>query len=216
MRTPVSKLLLAVSLITSLISCQKEVNYATGTTANGGTGGTGGPSTNDIQGDYDFVGMVARTQSTVIVNTQGQQLKVVTISNYTTKNNTGFVKITSNQLISNNLGYSIDTMMRVKTYIDNTVIDDSDIPFVTSVAGSNSTSPYVRNSVDSITVSGALGAAPDPAGNVPTGPVGAKLSWSGDTLLLKIKTTFTQSITQGGTPGTLTGSVDGVTKLKKR
>ena len=215
MRTA-TKLLLLSSLIIVFTSCQKEVDFQT-RNSSGGTGGTGGTgNTNDIVGDYDFVGMVAHTQSTVTVNAQGQQLKAITISDYVTKSNIGTVKITSNQFITTGLGYSIDTVMNVKTYIDNVLFDDSDVPFVASVPSSSSTSPYVRISADSITVTGALGVSPDPSGNTPTGPVGVKLSWSGDTLLLKVNSSFTQSITQGGVPGIITGSVNGITRLKKR
>jgi hypothetical protein len=215
MRTTISKLLLVLNLIIAFSSCQKEVDYATGNGpgSSGGTGGTG--NTNNIAGDYDFVGMVAHTQAVVTVNAQGQQLKAVTVSDYATKNNVGSVKITSNQIITSGLGYSIDTMMNVKTYIDNILLDDSDLPYIMSAPPSGSTSSYVRNSADSITVTGALG-VPDPSGNTPSGPVGFKLAWSGDTLLLKMNTSFTQSVTQSGVPGILTGSVNGITKLKKR
>ena len=63
-------------------------------------------------------------------------------------------------------------------------------------------------------VTGVLG-VPDPSGATPTGPVGAKTSWSGDTLLLKMTSSFTQNISQGGVPGILTGFVNGIVKLKK-
>jgi hypothetical protein len=138
------------------------------------------------------------------------------VSDYVTQNNTGTVKITSNQFISSGLGYSIDTTMNEKTYQDGVLFDDSDFPFVVSVPASGSTSPYTRINTDSITTTGALGVAADPSGTTPTGLVGAKLSWSGDTLLMHVNTSFTQSITQGGIPGTITGSVDGITKLKRR
>jgi len=44
---------------------------------------------------------------------------------------------------------------------------------------------------------------------------GFKLSWSGDTLLLKTNTNFTQSVTQNGVPGTMVATVIGTFKLKK-
>jgi len=213
MRIATGKLLLGLSLIIALTSCQKEVNYAIGN-GPGGTGGSG--NTTSIVGDYDFVGMVAHTKSTVTVNAMGQELKSITVSDYVTQSNVGTVKITSNEFISTGLAYSIDTIMNVKTYIDNVLFDDSDFPFVGSVPPTSSTSPYVRISADSITVTGAIGVSPDPSGNTPTGPVGVKLSWSGDTLFMKINSSFTQSISQGGVPGTIVGSVDGITKLKKR
>ena len=216
MRIAISKLLLLSSLIVFFTSCQKEVDFQTRNTP-GGTGGTGGTgNTSNIVGDYDFVGMVAHTRSTVTVNVGGQELKTVTVSDYVTKNNTGTVKITSSEFISTALAYSVDTIMNVKTYIDNVLFDDSDLPFVGSTPPNSNTSPYVRNSADSITVTGTIGASPYPSGNAPTGPVGVKLAWSGDTLLFKVKTSFTQAVTQNGVTGILTGEVDGITKLKKR
>src|SRR5262250_317381 len=103
MRTRTIKLFLAASaFIIALTSCQKEADYAGSngnSTGSGGSGSTG--NTNDIIGDYDFVGMVAHTQSTVTVADQGQQLKAVTVSDYATKDNVGTAKITSNQFIAN-------------------------------------------------------------------------------------------------------------------
>ena len=208
-----AKLSILLTLIILFTSCQKEVNYANNNNP-GNTGGTG--NSNDIVGDYDFVGLAAHTNSTVTVSELGQVIKSVTVSDYVSQNNIGTVKITSGQFISSGLGYSIDTTMNVKTYQDNVLFDDSDFPFVISVPASNTTSPYSRITADSISVTGALGVAPDPSGSTPTGPVGVKLSWSGDTLLLHVNTSFTQSVTQGGIPGTITGSVNGITKLKKR
>jgi hypothetical protein len=202
------------TVIVTLVSCQKEVDLQPGPGSGAGSGGGG--NTNSIVGDYDFVGMVAHTQSTVTVSDQGQQLKGVTVADYVTKNNVGTAKITSSDFIATGLGYSIDTMMNVKTYIDNVLFDDSDFPYMLTVPPSSSTSPYVRVSADSITVTGAFGVSTSPSGATPTGPVGVKLSWSGDTLLMKINSTFTQNVTQNGVPGVVTGTVIGVTKLKKR
>jgi hypothetical protein len=60
-----------------------------------------------------------------------------------------------------------------------------------------------------------MGIPSDPSGTIPAGPVGLKLSWSGDTLLLKVNTSFTQSVSQGGVPATMIASVKGTFKLKK-
>jgi hypothetical protein len=107
-------------------------------------------------------------------------------------------------------------MMNVKTYVDNVLFDDSDFPYAVTSPQSNSTSPCARISADSITITGAFGASTGPSGSTPTGPVGVKLIWSGDTLLMKINSTFTPTVTQNGVPGVLTGTVVGITKLKKR
>ncbi len=129
---------------------------------------------------------------------------------------TGTVKITSSQFISTNVGYSIDTTMNSKIYLNGLLIDDIDLPFAATVPPTSATSTYVRNSADSITVTGSFGSSPNPSGNNPTGPVGAKLSWSGDTLIMKTAASYTQNISQGGIPAVFVGKVSAVTKLKKR
>jgi hypothetical protein len=205
-------LLWLLSLTIAFSSCQKEASYATNNNGTDNTGNSG--NTNDIKGDYDFVGMQAHTQSTVTVNESGQELKTITVTDYLTHDNVGTVTITSNQMNATGIGYSIDTVLNVKTYVDNTLIDDEDLPFSAAIPPASSNSSYVRNSADSITVTGPLG-FPDASGNIPTGDTGAKLAWSGDTLLIKISTGYSQTISQGGATGIITGSIEGIMKLKK-
>jgi len=202
-----------IAIIIILSSCQKEVSFDSSN--NQGNGGGTGNNTTNIVGDYDFVGMTAHTLSTVTISQAGQTMKTVTVSDYNTESNTGTVKITANQMISTDIAYSIDTMMNNKTYLNGLLVDDSDFPFQISSPPTSSTSAYVRNSADSITTTGALG-FPDPSGNTPTGSIGAKLSFHGDTLYMKVATSFSQNIMQGGVPAALTGSVVGISKLKKR
>jgi hypothetical protein len=194
--------------IVALASCQKEINYAI-------PNASPVPS-NSIVGDYDFVGLTGHTVSSVTVTDQGQTIKTVTVSDYVTKNNVGSTTITSNQFIGTGVGYSIDTTVNETTYVNNAQTAQFNVPFVGTVPPTNTISPYIQITPDSLTVTGDFGALPDPSGNVPTGPIGLKISWSGDTLFLKENSTFTQSVTQNGVPGVMTGTAIGVTKLKKR
>jgi hypothetical protein len=142
-------------------------------------------------------------------------MKAVTLSNYVTKNNAGTVKITATEMISNGIAYEIDTTMNVKTYMAGVLIDEQNLPFDMTAPATSATSPYTKISADSLTTTDAFGVT-DPAGGTPTGPVGVKILWAGDTLLLKVSTSFTQTITQAGMPATLSASVTGITRLKKR
>ncbi len=212
------KLLLISCVVIFLASCQKEISIELGNQGNGGTGGNGGGaggSNNSIIGNWNFVGMEAHTSSSVSITAAGEQLKTITTSDYITENNAGTVQITASQFITNGMAYSIDTTMNVKTYINGVLFDDMDMPFVASAPSSSGTSPYTRINNDSLTVTGAFG-VPDPSGSIPTGPVGIRLGWSGDTLLLKVSSSFTQTVIQGGVPATVTGSVIGITKLKRQ
>ena len=188
-----------------LTSCQKELDNS-----DPGTG-----NTNAITGQYNFVAMTAGTYSSVTVSLQGSELKAITVSDYVTQNNVGTATITSSDIIFEGVGYAIDTTANTKTYIDGTLADEADLPFVLTVSPANSTYPYTRVNNDSLSVIGTLG-VPNPTGAAPAGPVGVKFSWSGDTLLLSIASSITQNVSQGGVPGTLTGFVNGVAKLKKR
>ena len=196
----------AVALMVVLVSCQKEIDSGVG-------GGNG--SNKNIIGDWDFVGMTASTNATVTVPSPLGETKVVTTSAYRTENNTGTVKITGTEFIYNNFGYSIDTVMNVKTYMAGLLIDNTNMPFAITSPPLSDTTTYTKISSDSLNVNGFAG-VPDPTGMMPTGPVGVKIGWSGDTLLLKVQTTISQNINQGGVNATLSGSVNGVTKLKRR
>lgn len=221
MRTSTPKLLLLLTIIIGISSCQKEVSLqnSNNSGSSGGAGGTGGSggtnSTSNIEGDYDFVGMTAHTQSTVTVNEAGIEAKTVTTSDYATKDNTGTATFTSTDFTFTNLSYTIDTTMSFQLYQDNQLIDSETLPFTESAPPTTSTNPYVRVSSDSLTMTGPLGVASDPTGTPPTGATGVKLAWSGDTLLLKINGSFNQSITQNGVTGIIVGAVNGVVKLKK-
>lgn len=208
-------LLILSGFMLFLISCQKEVSFDN-STGQGGGGTGGGPGGNrSILGDYDFVGVIAHTNTSITVDAGGQQLKTVTISDYTGKNYAGTVKITSNQIIATDLSYLVDTMVNAKTYVDGVLVDDSNYPFTASIPPTSNTTPYVLNSPDSITVTGPFGIATGPSGTAPTGSVGERISWSGDTLIFRTSVSFTQSINQGGVPATFTGFIDATTKLKK-
>jgi hypothetical protein len=212
------KFLLISCVVIFLVSCQKEISIELGSQGNGGGGGTGGGTggnNTSIIGNWNFVGMVAHTNSSVSLTAGGDQLKTITTSDYVTQNNVGTMQITASQFISSNIAYSIDTTMHVKTYLNGVLFDEMDLPFVLTSPSSSSTSPYTRINNDSLTITGALG-VPDPSGSTPTGPVGVRISWSGDTLLLKVASSFTQTVTQGGVPATVTGSVTGITKLKRQ
>jgi len=211
------RLLPFTALVIFITSCQKEISADTlGNSGNGnGNGGNGGNNTNNIQGDYDFVGMVAHTNSVVTASQLGQTLKSVTTSDYVTENNAGTVKINANQFITTNMAFDIDTLMHNTTYINGVSQGTIDMPFVQTYPPTSSTASYVRNSADSITVTGTFGPSPDPSGNPPTRPTGIKLSWHSDTLYCKVVATVSQNINQGGIPATLVGSVNGTMKLKK-
>lgn len=196
-------------------SCQKEVDDLIGGNSNNQGGGS---NNTGIIGDYNFINLTAHTVAEVSVTDAGVNLKSITTSDYVTKNNVGTMKITATDMISTGVGYSIDTIMNVKTYLNGALFDDSQLPFTGTFPPTSSSSPYVKNTNDSITVIGAMGvpSGGTTGGAIPTGQVGFKYKWSADTLILTMNIATNQTVVQGGVPATVKSSVNGTMKLKKK
>src|SRR5438128_2457893 len=81
-----------------LISCQKEIS-------NQNTGST------NIQGNYKLLSITAHTKSTNRTTIGTDVAEATTYSDYITQNNSGTIKIDASTITSQNLSYSIDTIM---------------------------------------------------------------------------------------------------------
>jgi hypothetical protein len=216
--TALRNLLLICCSLGLLTSCQKELSFDDPVNPGGGTGNPGGggnPNTTSILGDYDFMGLRANTYAAVSITLLGETVKAVTTSDYTSQNNTGTVKITASSFVYNAVGYEIHSMANMKSYTNGVMDFEQDFPFDFISPPTTDTYPYTPITSDSLTISGPIG-VPNPSGGTPTGPVGIKTSWSGDTLLIRTRHSFSQNVIQGGLPAVMNVSVDGITKLKKK
>src|SRR5262245_44894708 len=101
------RLLILLPVIGLIIfSCQKEVDLQNDHPNTGGTGG----NTQSIIGDYNFVGIGGDTRSeTTVVDPFGTAVGVAT-SSYQSINNSGTVKLTSNQFTYTNISYEVNTI----------------------------------------------------------------------------------------------------------
>lgn len=212
------KSLFLISVLSVLFySCQKEANFQNpGSQGPGGSGGSG-TTNQSIIGDYNFVGISAQTKTTVTVSDPLGQLKTVTTSNYTSTNNSGTAKFTSNQMIYTNIAYAISLNSHVQLYLGGLLVNESDVPTDIPPAPISGTEDFVKNSNDSLTFSRPIFIASNPySSTVTPAPMGARISWLGDTLQLRIVTTLTGSISQAGIPADFSAFFDGVMKFKKK
>lgn len=192
-----------------LSSCQKEVGFGD-RDPDPGTG-----AANNILGDWKFVGMTGNSTTVSTATMAGDVMKSKSIMNYVTQNNSGSVKITGSQFIFTNLTYDINTTVNMTSYVNGILILDTDMPVATSFPLTNESDPYVRNTNDSLTLTASsLASAGAPVAPI-TAPLGMKISWASDTLLLKFHMIFTTTADYGGMPATVAGSTDGVLKLKR-
>ena len=149
--------LIAITAL-AISSCQKEVDFPPGQNPGTGGPGSGNPSgSNSIIGNYDFIKIYGHTYAKVAVNDGGDLAESVTVSDYYTKDNVGTVKITATDFVSIGLGYNIDTIVNVKSYINGSLFDDSDLPLVISSPPTNVTNSYTKITSDSIVLNGTFG-----------------------------------------------------------
>jgi hypothetical protein len=211
------RLLWLIPVITAfLFSCQKEVHLQD----DNNPGGNGGTSNNnkEIIGDYEFAGMAGTANTTVTVDEVIGQSKTVSTDKYATTNNRGQVKITSNKLTYTGFAYSISSSTHVKLYLGSLLIGEQDIPYAYDIPESAGENNYVKNSNDSLTFEKLLFVDSNPlqAGTLDPKPMGARISWKGDTLVLKINTIISGTVDQGGTVAKYSSVFDGVMNLKKK
>lgn len=168
--------LLAVFIGFSLIACQKESNDPNASVGN-------------IQGDYKFLGFQAKIINTQQYREGGVTEKAVSITEYTTKDNAGTVKIGPSTFTSSNMSYSIDTVAKFYMYSNNTLQDSLEFPFAYESEPYSSSTPYKLVGTDSIYFSAGTFFKDGTERDVQPG--GAKLQVEGNKL--HMLTTITQN-----------------------
>lgn len=159
------------------VSCQKELSMDSS---------LGGSNNASLTGNWKFIGMHSKTESIVELSDGIDVLKTITLSEYYSKNNTGTIVIDDSKMTGTNVGYEIDTIAKGFTYENNILIDTVSAPFYFIVPPTNSVSPYTRVSADSLYFTGGQFATlTGPA--TPTNPVGVRVQFKDDKILLTVK-----------------------------
>lgn len=207
-----------------MISCGKEVSFEQDSAQGGGPnppGGTGNNNNNNnnqnksIEGDWNFVGAVVHSESTTIASQGGIEIKSVSISDYTTEENTGSMKITSGEFIYDDIGYRFETSIKVKMYMDGVLFNEMSQPWDQVSPPIDYTSTYTRVNADSLTLnSGMVGSDPG-SGGPQSSVAGVRITWSGDTLVLKMSQVI-EPYSPPGAPGSMSGIIRSDIKLIKK
>jgi len=196
-------------------ACQKEIEFQDLNDPGGGnTGGVNG----ELVDDWNFIGLRAITNTAVTVTDAGQEVKAVAFSDYVTENNVGTLKVTDNQFIFSGIGHTVNDEVNIKLYLNGLLLDDADSAFNYTTPPSDNTIDYVRNSNDALTFTNAIFTLPDPAGggSAPAGPMGARISISGDTLYVTVKNSLDTTISQGGAPANLNAQYESTMRFTRQ
>jgi hypothetical protein len=205
----IKALLVGLSVGLFLVSCQKESDPPQ-------------ENKNDkIFGTWNFVGMNATIQHTMVAGVGASQEKLITSYPVVAEEPKGTVTIDATTFKSNGIGYSYKTIVKTQYYMGNVLQYSDDNPREGAMAPSNASTKYTMVGSDSMRLeSGVLSfdaaitggsAAPNQ-----TIPQGLKISWENDVLVLSTPIVFsgTQPV-PGGTTAQLSIQGTQVIRLKK-
>lgn len=142
------KISLFITVMVVLISCQKETSIDS-TDGVGGSGGSGGGA-NSLIGNWKFIGISASTESTVELTDGTDTEKTVTVSNYSSTNNTGTYNFTASKMSFTGVGYTINSNAMAYLYLNNDLIDSLQFPFSYTLPPSNGETAYKKVGSDSL------------------------------------------------------------------
>jgi hypothetical protein len=212
MKTIKTRTLFLLTVLTILFSsCQKEVSLQDDVNP------TSTPN-NAILGKWKFVGLNAKTITSISYVEMGMLLKAIALSDYDTKNNVGDLEITNDKFFFKGIGHTVSTDVEVQTYIDgvNYGTTMEHVDYTTDPA--DDTYDYVRNNNDSLTFINARAMLPDLSGGstpTPPGPIGARISIVSDTLFLVVESSMKNTALNAGVPTTYTAQFRSTMKFKR-
>jgi len=172
--------------------------------------GTGGAAPAALAGNWSFVSLTAHTQSTVTETGGGVTDKSVTISQYTTTNNSGLVTFSADSMYSKGVGYSVNTVAEGYEYENGVLLDSIGAPFTFTYPPTTSTAKYQLIGKDSLYFPGGGGLVSTPgSGGTPSSVAsGGHFVINGSTMTITVG--GSQSTTQSGGGITVTSQVQAV------
>lgn len=185
--------LLALVMI-GAVACQKEVDYVD-LPPNNNPNDPGNPSGNrSIIGDWKFVKLTGVSTSITELTQDGVTMRNVSVTNVDSKDEKGTQRIDETTLTTTGVGYSMSSVVTGETFINGISTGAVSLPMNFTAPPTSGTSKYKKVTADSIYVEGGI-LNVDLQDQVSSLPVGAKISWLGDTLVLHVKTSIVQEIT---------------------
>lgn len=218
------KALLLLTALFSLFffSCQKEIesgnNSNTGGSGGSSTGNTGGSNTGsnagDINGTWKFINFHAKTNVANEVSAAGVTMRTVTLSDYTTENNTGTITFTDQNMSYDNLSYSINTRARATMYQDGVLVDTFSMPMLATIPPTKGQANITKVGSDSLTFQNGSFMMNGVSQTANSG--GAKLRRDGDKLYMTQRVNQTENTIVQGQTAKSTQQAEVVITLQKQ
>jgi hypothetical protein len=170
-----------------------------------------------LKGNYDFLVLIAKTNVTVEATDGIRTDKMVSISDYVTKNNGGSVAIDASKFTSTGIKYSIDTTVTGYLYTGGVLDETTEAPFQFTAPPLNSVAPFRLAGTDSLYFSAGFVTAPSGDGQgLPSQESRARFVFSGDTLIMYQEHYSKSTVQDVGLVYTTTHQATITTKMKKK
>lgn len=198
-------------LIVGAVSCQKEVEDIDlgDDPFNPTPGNPSNPSSNNsIIGNWRFVKLIGVSTTMLEMTESGVSTKMVSITNIDSKDEAGTLKIDETTMATNGVKYSASTMVESTMYVAGIPVDNFSMPYDFVSPATSASTNYRKISADSIFVESSFMDLNQGGSPVQTLASGAKISWSKDTMILRMRGQQTQTIDDAGTPVKATAQFD--------
>lgn len=164
--------LIVVAFLSVVVSCNKEKDKLSSASA--------------IEGDWKFISISAKAQSTVSYRdpADGSNIQVVTNTDYTSTQNAGMVSFSPSTMTAKSVTYTINTTALAYSYVDGQLDDSLSSPYSFVYPPTNSSSAYKIIGQDSIYFAGQTIVSTQDGTGTSTSPSGAKFTIAGNTLTI--------------------------------
>lgn len=204
--------LLIGSIVFTLVACQKEVSVDTV----GSTPGSGGNTSGKTEvGTWKLLFMRGITSQSIEYSDGIDNIKTVTISDYTTINNGGTVKFDGSTMTGDGITYEVDALAKVYIYTNGT-LDSLELPFAATIPPTNSTATYKKIGSDSIYVQSGVFTSVGTGGTTQASAGGYKLAFDDDKMTMTAKADQSKIDLSTGISQKTTTHVEQILTLQKQ
>ncbi|MBC9912884.1 hypothetical protein [Chitinophaga varians] len=173
--------------------------------------------TNKLIGTWKFAGVELKGQSvTSFTDEDGSSFKGLLDIDYISTGNKGTVTFDERTMTSKDLSYTVDSKVKSATYVNGVLVASQELPWGVTMPASASTAGYELRANDSLYSQAASVSFPGVEGPLPGQEMAAKISWKGDTLVLKSHILYAKTTMEEGVPTAVNYNLDQVTKLVRK
>ncbi|MET0463507.1 MAG: hypothetical protein ABW007_10145 [Chitinophagaceae bacterium] len=204
-------------LIVGAVSCQKEVEDIDlgDDPFNPTPGNPSNPSNNSIIGTWRFVKLIGVSTTNVEMTESGISTRMVSRMVIDSKDESGTLKIDETTMTTDRVKYSASTMLESTMYVAGIAANNFSTPYSFISPETSGSTNYKKITADSVFVESSFVNLDQGGSPVATIPSGAKISWSKDTMILRMRERQTQTIDDAGTPVRLAVEFDFSAKYVK-